>query len=188
MSRFAATDASLPQSVCAGPCCGVSRRGFLGGLAAGAAALAAPRFANAQTPPAPRPLIDVHHHFYPPAFKEASARAGTKTPLVQDWTPTKAVEEMDKNGVTRGILSMSSVPNDEFVRGEKQHVRGLTRSINEYAAKLQQDYPKRFASFAFLPMIDVDGSLAEISYAFDTLKAVRVGIMTSWGTKWPGDP
>ena len=133
-------------------------------------------------------MIDVHHHFYPPSFKEASARAGSKSPLVQDWTPARAVEELDKNGVSRGILSMSSVPNDEFVRGEKQHVRGLTRSINEFAAKMQQDYPKRFASFAFLPMVDVDGSLAEIAYAFDTLKAVGVGIMTSWGAKWPADP
>ena len=184
MSRFAATDASTSAS-CAGPCCGLSRRGFLGGMAA--ASFAAPRFASAQTP-APRTLIDVHHHYYPPVFKEASARSGSKTPLVQDWTVARSIEEMDKNGVSRGILSMSSVPNEEFVRGEKQHVRGLTREINEFAAKMQQDYPKRYASFAFLPMVDVDGTLAEIAYALDTLKAVGVGIMTSWGNKWPGDP
>ena len=180
MSRFAATDASHSAANCV-DCRGLSRRRFLGGLAAGAAALATPSIVRAQ---ATRQVIDVHHHFYPPIYKEISAR---KSPLIQDWTPAKAIEEMDKNGVTRGILSMSSLPNDEFVRGDRENTRKVSRELNEYAAKMQQDYPKRFASFAFIPMVDVEGSLQELSYALDTLKAVGIGIMTSWGNKWPGD-
>ena len=65
-------------------CC--DRRGFLGGLAATAAALAAP--AHAQTPTAGKPFrIDTHHHLSSPGFiAEISGRRTGKIPLMQ-WTP-----------------------------------------------------------------------------------------------------
>ena len=67
-------------------------------------------------------------------------------------------------------------------------MRRWARLVNDYAAEMRRDHPGRFGLFAALPMPDVEGSLAEIAYAFDVLKADGVGLMTNFGDTWPGDP
>ena len=42
--------------------------------------------------------------------------------------------------------------------------------------------------FAPLSMLDIDTTLKEIAYVFDTLKADGVGLQTNYGDKWLGDP
>src|SRR5215469_14258604 len=44
--------------------------------------------------------IDVHHHFFPPAWLEVQRRSGAKgTPAQHNWSAAAVLEHMDKAGV-----------------------------------------------------------------------------------------
>jgi 6-methylsalicylate decarboxylase len=168
------------------------RRTFLAGSAAALASsgLLRPHGALAQTPNPRR--IDVHNHVVPPAYKLAGrkqiiAGADTDPGAVINWTPEHAVEEMDRTGVAVAMLSMST-PGLAVLNPKRDVVRKLARDCNEYSASLMRDFPGRFGTFAALPLPDVEGSLAEAAYALDVLKADGIGLLTSYGTKYPGDP
>jgi predicted TIM-barrel fold metal-dependent hydrolase len=160
----------------------INRRAFLSGSAA-LAAFGGIRNAGAQATNPRR--IDVHHHLSSPGFiREISARKTGQKPL-EDWTPAQSIEEMDKSGVATAITSISE-PSVYF--GDNTAARVLARECNEYGAKIKGDFRGRFGSFAILPMPDVDGSLKEIDYALGTLKAEGICMMTSYQSKYLGDP
>jgi predicted TIM-barrel fold metal-dependent hydrolase len=107
----------------------------------------------------------------------------------QDYSPAKAIEAMDKAGVETSFLSMTTPGiwfTDNFA-AERQETIALARDINDYGARMMGDYKGRFGLFAVLPLPDIDASLREIEYAFDTLKADGVGLLTSYGDVWLGD-
>ena len=53
---------------------------------------------------------------------------------------------------------------------------------------MMRDHPGRFGLFATLSMLDADATLKEIEYAFDSLKADGIGLQSSYGDKWLGNP
>lgn len=166
--------------------CGVSRRGFLAGGAAFAATAVLPDDIRAQTsaPPAAPFRIDVHHHLTPPDYvASVGSRARVPKPAL-DWTLAKTIEDMDSAGVQTAMLSITT-PGLWF--GDAGAAAKLSRSCNEYAAKLCMDNRGRFGSFAAMPMPNVDATLAEIAFAFDTLRADGVSMFTSYEGKWLGD-
>ena len=165
----------------------LNRRNFMGGAAALAAAgLGGLRDAAAQTTEAVKPYrIDVHHHVSPPTYIVASNTNNFGDGLMKGWTPEKTLQDMDNAGIAVAMLSVTT-PALNFTSGEP--ARKLARECNDYAAKLRADHPGRFGSFAMIPLTDVEGSLHEIAYALDTLKADGIGLMTSYGDKWLGDP
>ena len=165
----------------------LSRRHFIAGAAVIAAVgLGKSGPAAAQTAEAAKPYrIDVHHHLSPPTYIAASNAGNFGDPLMKNWTPEKSLADMDKAGVEVAMLSVTT-PALNFTSGEP--ARKLARECNDYAAKLVADHRGRFGSFAMIPLTDVDGSLQEIAYALDTLKADGIGLMTSYGDKWLGDP
>jgi predicted TIM-barrel fold metal-dependent hydrolase len=161
----------------------VGRRNFLAAsAAAGLGVFGNLGIVGAQANPR---RIDVHHHLSSPGFiKEISSRK-TGQLLLEQWTPAKSVEDMDKGGVATSILSIAE-PGVHF--GNDDAARALARECNEYGAKLKTDHRGRFGNFAIIPMPDIDGSLREIGYALDTLKAEGICLMTSYQGKYLGDP
>jgi 6-methylsalicylate decarboxylase len=163
-----------------------SRRLVLGALAAAGAAWGTRALADDALDPAPR-RVDVHHHFFPPAYldKIEEVTGNKASPLMTGWGAAGVLDHMDKSGVATAILSMS--PWGPHFKDAAQ-AKALARACNDYAAQTSRDHPGRFGLFAAMPLPDVDGALAELAYALDTLKADGVGLMTSYGGKWPGDP
>ncbi len=161
------------------------RRGFLAGTAAfgisAATVLPASR-APAQNAPARR--IDVHHHFLPPFHREvlAANRGGAALP---NWTVEGSLEDMDKAGVSTAMLSIMQ-PGIWF--GNVEQARSLARRCNDYAAQLVKDHPGKFGMFATIPIPDAEGSIKEIAYALDVLKADGIALLTSYYDKYLGDP
>jgi predicted TIM-barrel fold metal-dependent hydrolase len=169
-----------------------SKRGFLTGLTAlsgaavgvgGAASLLWGGMDSAHAQNAAKPhRIDIHHHVVPPAYVDAvKDREGVAAPK---WSPQASIEDMDMNGIATSVVALIQ-PGAYFKDVELD--RRLSTQSNEYVAKMVQTYPGRFGSFATLPLMDVPGSLKEIEYAMDTLKADGIGLMTSYGTKYLGD-
>jgi predicted TIM-barrel fold metal-dependent hydrolase len=106
-------------------------------------------------------------------------------PAWSDWSEAKAIEDMDRDGVARSIVSVTT-PGVWF--GDAAESRALARACNDYAARLRADHPMRFGIFAAVPMPDIDATLAEIAYALDELKVDGIGFLTSYQDKWLGDP
>src|SRR5579864_2557771 len=173
---------------------GPSRRDFLGGAAAlGVGALIAGSRLAAQragTPAAAKPaLINVHHHLTAPAYVKFLTE--NKVRDFPNKSAAESVEDMDRAGVTAAITSIIG-PGIWF--GDLAATRRLARECNDYAAKLISDYPGRFGMFTMLPLPDIDASLREIEYGYETLKADGVYMFTNWGGKalygdqYLGDP
>jgi len=93
---------------------------------------------------------------------------------------------MDRGGVATTLLSLPH--SVQIWPGNNQEARALARGWNEFMAKMAADHPGRFGIFAALPILDIDGSLKELEYALDVLKADGVALMTNIGDKWLGDP
>ena len=104
---------------------------------------------------------------------------------VLEWTPDNAIAEMDRNNVVSAVVSIST---PGVWLGDPAASHALARKCNEYAAGLVTTYPGRFGFFAAVPLPHTESSLLEIAYAFDVLKADGIGLMTSYGDTWLGDP
>lgn len=129
-------------------------------------------------------LIDVHAHFLPEAYREALVRHGHDQPdgfpFVPEWSAVDHVALMDRLGIERSMLSISS-PGVAMETG-------LARLTNEEGRRAVVDHPGRFGLFASLPLPDVDAAMAEIAHCCDHLDVDGFALLTHVDGTYLGDP
>ena len=132
------------------------------------------------------PRIDVHHHIVPPLYaqwlRERGLAAGGLP--IPDWSAEASLDLMDERGVETAILSVST-PGVHLT--DDAEARARAREVNDFTAKVVSDHPTRFGLFATLTLPDVDGALAELAYAFDTLRADGVVLLANSRGVYLGD-
>ncbi len=162
----------------------LSRRRFVGSVGAlGAAAIIPESMFEAQNGVGITGKIDVHHHLTSPAFVRFMTESNISDFPVR--SPAEAIEDMDSNGIAMAFTSMIG---PGIWTGNLDRTRTLARACNDWAARLMGDYPGRYGMFALLPLPDIDGSLREIEYAYETLGADGIYLYTNFGhTRFYGD-
>lgn len=153
--------------------------------------------------------IDTHAHFLPPSYRQACFEAGhskpdgmpalpvnTDLPLNQvgevlirgkQWTKKDHLEFMEKAGIAKSILSISS-PGTHLIPGDDDLALRVTRECNEFAAELKRQHPDKFGFWASLPLPDIKGSLEEVAHSFDVLNADGIAVKTNMHGVYMGDP
>ena len=130
--------------------------------------------------------IDSHHHLLPDFFwqetENAHAPVGGLAPL--RWSKEASISFMDEAGIDMAVVSLST---PGVHTGDSAKAQALARRCNEFAAELLRERPDRFASFACLPLPDIDASLEELAYAFDILELDGVVLFTNANAVYLGD-
>ena len=132
--------------------------------------------------------IDVHHHIAPPEYRSALAARGVESVggrPIPAWDLEETLAFMERQGMETAMLSVSAP--GVFI-GDLPLARELARSCNEYLAGLVREHPRRFGAFAVLPLPDVEAALEETAYALDRLRLDGIGLLSSVGGRYMGDP
>ena len=168
---------------------GFTRRDFNTMLAALLASQAIPGWAQAPKSASGVQRIDVHHHILPPVYVDTMTAEAIGAPApnraTPNWQVSDALEVMDRQGVTSAVVSVSA---PGVLLTDPTQTRKLARAVNDFGAQMVADHPARFGTFSSLPLPDIAAALEEIEYAFDTLKADGIIMMTNYGDKYLGDP
>lgn len=150
--------------------------------------------------------LDLHTHYYPPAYFERIERSGGDFSF--GTSPTgqriiryrgarffgvtapmtdvaKRIEDMDRVGIDTEVLSLST-PNVYFVEGKAQ--ADVARLTNDAYAQLAQEHRGRFLGFASIPMDEPDAAMRELERAMDELRMQGVVLLSNIRGRALADP
>ena len=117
--------------------------------------------------------------------KDQNGEAFTGSRL--SWTPAQSLEVMDKTGCTAAIMMIGG-PGCWDGKDTVANNRTIAREINDFGAKMVSDHKSRIGLYASIGLPDTDGSLKEIAYAYDTLKADGIVLWSTFDGRYLGDP
>ena len=132
--------------------------------------------------------IDVHGHYFPPAYISLLKRHGiseldgVKAPV---WDLERQWEYMDQLNIFYTTLSLSS---PHLHMGDKSEAIETTRACNEYGAELKKRYPEKFYPLASLPLPEIEESIGEIRYCREQLGIQGFAFLTNARGIYLGDP
>jgi 6-methylsalicylate decarboxylase len=129
--------------------------------------------------------VDTHHHILPDFFWQATEGddpvGGIAPP---PWSRASALSFLDDAGIDVAVTSIST---PGVHTGDDAAAGLLARRCNELAAEMIRDRPDRYGGFACLPLPDVDGALAELTYALDDLRLDGVLLFSNARGVYLGD-
>ncbi|MEU6472500.1 amidohydrolase family protein [Streptomyces massasporeus] len=147
-----------------------------------------------------RDRIDVHCHLIPDFYRRDLAAHGI-TEIggvpVPTWSPDLAVNFMNRYGIQTQVVSVSE-PGVTYLSSAADRV-AMARRLNTYTSRdlvhtTSARLKGRFGGFAVLPLggtvdeQDVSHAVTEARRAVRDLKLEGVGIFSSYGGKYLGDP
>jgi predicted TIM-barrel fold metal-dependent hydrolase len=128
--------------------------------------------------------IDVHAHYLPDFYRDALRAHGHDQPdgfpYIPEWSAVDHVAFMDRLGIARSLLSVST-PGVRF--GDVD----LARAVNEAGRRAVVDHPDRFGLLASLPLPDVDAAIAEIAHCCDHLDVDGFVLLTNLDGNYVSD-
>lgn len=132
-------------------------------------------------------VVDVHCHNILPDFVnslDAHNAVLDETFPLPEWNVESHLAFMDSAGIRTSVLSMPA-PQPYFGNADECH--NIIRRYNEQTAAICREYSERLKFVAALPLPDVQLSIKEVTYAFDTLGAVGVKLATNSRGQYLGD-
>ncbi|OFW15377.1 MAG: hypothetical protein A3F70_05240 [Acidobacteria bacterium RIFCSPLOWO2_12_FULL_67_14] len=108
--------------------------------------------------------VDVHTHWFPPAFIKARAEAGAAivTELIpEDSDLTARRRWMDEHGIQTHVLTLSGNMGWSFVSPEAGN--RIATIVNDAASEAHQAFPDRFIGSIELPIRDPGFALKELN-------------------------
>jgi len=132
-------------------------------------------------------MIDVHQHMLPPDYRRWLTRGGETHDgfPVPRWSVGSALEAMDRFGIARAYLSISS---PGVLAADAAESLQLARDINDFAAEMVDAHGQRLRYFAAVPTNDPERAAEEAARALDKRSASGVGLLANTGGVYLGDP
>lgn len=132
---------------------------------------------------------DVHSHFLTDRYVAEATDAGIthpdNMPQWPSWTAERHLALMDRCGIRRALLSISS-PGIHF--GDDEAAARLATHVNDAGAALARSDPQRFGHLAALPLPAVAASIDEARRSLDELGSDGVGVLTNHAGRYLGHP